>query len=150
MIHKSFDEMTGKGELETDKFVLEEHKIFLGPSTYLQMTPTVVVTESGEKVYWLVFLSYYLDWQFLSDDVMYVLVDGNRSQVQGIVTYSDTRDDGDEVMCVEVAQFQVDAAWLTSVADSSSAKVRVIGRDFEITTEIKAQMAELVAEAAAS
>jgi len=144
MIHKSFDEMTGKGEASTDNFRLEEMKMWLTPTYYLDFNASIVITDEGEKVGWFVFTAYYPDWQFLSDEIMFSLIDGQRLQVEGVTTYSDTREDRDEIMCVEVCQMPADLDWLAQAAKSTSAKFRVIGRDFELTQEMKNQISELL------
>ena len=144
MIHKSFDEMTGKGEASTDTFRLHEDKFWLMPTSYLDFTPSVVVTEQGEKVGWFVFTAYYSDWMFQHDEDMYALVDGKRLQVKGISTYSDTREDRDEIMCIEIMQMQVELEWMGTVAKCESAKIRVLGLDFELTADMRSQIGLLV------
>lgn len=146
MIEKSFDEMTGKGEITTSAFRVDEHKMWLLPTSYLEVTPSVVVAENGEKFFWMVFNSYYSDWKFLDDPVMFALVDGVRLRVEGIVTYSDTTFDRDELMCVEIAQMEVDPLWLETLSQSKEAKIRVIGIDFEVSPAMKTDIEALLHE----
>jgi len=120
--------------------------MWLMPTSSLKFSPSVVIDEDGENYCWLVFRSYYSDWMFLDNEVMFALVDGERLRVEGTDTYSDTTIDRDEVMRVEIAQIPVTPKWLEALSKSKDAKIRVIGIDFEVTSEMKTEIVALLEE----
>ena len=149
-ITKSFDEMTGKGEINTPNFRLLEDKFFLLKTETLDLSPAVVITENGEKIAWMVFTSTFReDWQFDRDLTMHVLMDGERARFDGILTYDDSQYDsgGNYWFYTEIAQMQVSLDFFRKASQAKELKLRVIGRDFILGDDIKEAMKEL-AEAA--
>lgn len=151
-ITKSFDEMTGKGEINTKNFRLLEEKSFLLKTETLDLSPAIVITETGEKIAWMVFTSTFReDWQFDRDLTMYVLMDGERSRVDGILSYDDSQYDsgGNYWYYTEIAQMQVSLEFLRKASTSKELKIRVIGRDFVLDEDVKEAMKQLVEAAEA-
>lgn len=139
--------MTGEHQLKTETFFVDESKPWILPAEHLSLTGAVVLSDNGELSSWLFFGGYCRNWRMLHDASMLSLVDGERMQVLGEVSFTDTPIDRDTMMCLEVAQIPVSLEWFAMVSTSQLAKIRVAGIDFELDDSIKAQFGELVAEA---
>lgn len=143
MINKSFDEMTGNGQITTDHYVVFETKGFLVTKTHMTIGFALVVGDDF-RAGWLIVSSHMLDWQFIGDSKVLALVDGERASFEGVVRASDTNFIGDTLYCDEEFHAAVPEEFLEAVSKSSNAKLRLAGIDVVVPSALAADIAELL------
>jgi hypothetical protein len=143
MIRKTFDEMTGNGQVTTDHYVVFETKGFLVTKTSITIGFALVVGE-GFRQGWLIAISHTLDWQFIGNTQVLALVDGERASFDGVVRSSDSNFIGDTLYCDEEFHAAVDEEFLEAISKSSNAKLRLAGIDVVVPPALAADVAELL------
>lgn len=143
MINKTFDEMTGNGQVTTDHYVVFETKGFLVTKTQMTLGFALVVGE-GFRQGWLIAVSHMLDWQFIGNTQVLALVDGERASFDGTVRSSDTNFIGDTLYCDEEFHAAVSEEFLEAVSKSSNTKLRLAGIDVVVPPALAADITELL------
>lgn len=143
MIHKTFDEMTGNGQVLTDSYVVYETKGFLVTKTNMRMKFGLVVGDDF-RAGWLIVNSHMLEWQFAGHHQVLALVDGNRSTFEGVVRTSDANFVGDTLYCDEEFHVAVPEEFLQQVATSNSAKIRLAGIDVMVPQLLQNDVRDLI------
>jgi len=145
MITKTFDEMTGNGQISTSIAVLQKSGGFLLTPTYVRLSFAYVIGEDSSSA-WLLVTSQQMDWMFLSDTNVLALVDGKRSQFEGYIRDSDTEIISNDVVCIEEMHALVSLEFFQELANSTSARFRLAGIDYELPAELRADLAALLEE----
>jgi hypothetical protein len=143
MINKTFDEMTGNGQVTTDHYVVFETKGFLVTKTQMTLGFALVVGE-GFRQGWLIVISHTLDWQFIGNTQVLALIDGERASFEGVVRTSDTNFIGDTLYCDEEFHAAVDEDFLEAISKSSNAKLRLAGIDVVVPPALATDVAALL------
>lgn len=139
MISKSFDEMTGNGQAITDEAIILKRGSWLTAKEQVSMRFALVVGDDFRQG-WIIVNSCMEDWAFLGNESVLALVDGKRHKFDGFVETSDTQISGDFVMCIESFHVPVDEDFMSDVASSTIAKIRLAGSDFDVPEELKADL----------
>jgi hypothetical protein len=143
MISKSFDEMTGNGQATTNRVVLFEKRGWMSPTLSLTLYFGIVVGEDVRQA-WVIVDSRLTEWAFIGNTEVLALVDGKRHRFEGFVQESDTAIDSQEVVCLESFHTPIPEEFLTELAGSQSAKIRLGGTDFDIPAELISDVKELL------
>jgi len=147
VIHKTFDEMTGNGQVLTDSSVILKTGGWLETKQEIQLSFGIVTNDDVQQG-WLVVNSRLIEWAFIGNSEVLALIDGHRHRFEGFVESSDTQIVGDDVICVESFHVPVTHEFLKELASASSAKVRLAGTDFELAQEVIDDVKLLVEEMA--
>jgi hypothetical protein len=135
LIHKTFDEMTGNGQIVTDSSVILKTGGWLEAKQEIQLSFGFVKGDDVDQA-WLIVNSRLTDWAFIGSPVVLALVDGKRHSFEGFVETSDTQIVGDDVICIESFHTPVTEEFLREVAIASSVKIRLAGADFQLDPEV--------------
>lgn len=146
MITKTFDDMTGSGQITTSSAVIFQTKGWFVTPTHIKLSFALVVNEHG-RFGWILVDSQLLEWKFIGERRVNALIDGTkRYQFEGEIRKSDTGIVGDNVYCYESFHTFVEEEFLAELASSKSAKLRLGGMDFDVPTELIADLKDLVKE----
>jgi hypothetical protein len=144
VIEKSFDEMTGAGEINSQTFELLRNKGFLSSRHLVTMRISIIQSEGQTQPY-LVFYREGTDWLFLTHRQFFGLLDGARFNGEGNLVDTDTKVMGQDVICQELVYVEFDLELLKAFAGFNEFKIRLGGLDFELNYEFRAAAAEALA-----
>ena len=143
MIQKSFDDMTGNGQVMTSSVMLLKQGGWLSAQQTITLVAAIVVGDDFRQP-WLISNTSLLEWYYLSDTDVLALVDGKRHKFEGFIQSSDTEIIGSDVLCNESFHVPVTEDFLQALSVSQSARLRLGGNDFEMSEEFKADVRELL------
>jgi hypothetical protein len=135
--------MTGKGQIETEVFPIHKTSGFLSLMEYINPCFFVSKAES-EKHYYLNVTSKLPDWFLTKNTEFLALVDGNRFKFDGRIQDYRTQIFGQNVGCLEDLIVEINLEFLKEVAEGQTIRLRLGGSDFDLPSEIKSDIAELL------
>jgi len=155
LVTQEFDEMTGD-----TRFYGPEYQL-LGPTglfgktkipsatpkpvwsaDLLVIQPAAIIEETGAISYWWAFKASTTEGRLFDNvSTILTLVDGKRDQWESLETISELRDDG---QFIEVVMVQLDAQMFRDGQSCTELKIRVTGQDFELVSDFKAAMGQLM------
>jgi len=148
-ISKEYDEMTDITKYSTPTvrvggggFINKLAKQLV--AVHLSMR-VVVGIDSGEVFAYIIFSRRGKDWSWINDSSTIFLVDGVRTQGEGLVTNHFTSTSGYDVFCNEVVSQEVDLDYLQAISDCTTIKFRVGKIDFVPPEEFFPNLEELLA-----